>query len=500
MNKFLTRFSVIVFTIIALQLVSFSSIAQNDSVKPPFYSYPYLQPNFGLTQYFGDLNANDFFNKKPTYGGGAILGYQITRVFGFRADFFIGKLQSMSEVHQKEMNVNIWDLTGQLTLNINEIFKENPNRKLNFYAFGGFGYLNMNSTVDNYDGTLFKTEKNDGRTFPIGAGAAYRLSKTIDLNLEYGHRITSRDKEMDFTEYGKKYDQYSFASAGVTFKFLPKDVDKDGIRDKDDACPEAPGKVVLAGCPDKDNDGIADKDDACPDVAGKGEFKGCPDTDGDNIPDKDDACPTVAGKTELKGCPDKDNDGVADKDDKCPDVAGKKEFNGCPDRDGDGVIDVEDLCPDVKGLTKFAGCPDTDGDGIPDNKDNCPEVAGVPETNGCPPALKGALLEKMVHFNTDASVVMAKHIIDLNEIAAFMNENPTATISVAGHADERESVEYNMRLSERRADYVIKYLKKKGMKNANIEKSFFGKSQPIADNNTAEGRALNRRVEIRITK
>ena len=57
-----------------------------------------------------------------------------------------------------------------------------------------------------------------------------------------------------------------------------------------------------------------------------------------------------------------------------------------------------------------------------------------------------------------------------------------------------------MRLSESRADYVINYLKKKGMKNANIDKSFFGKSKPIADNNTAAGRALNRRVEIQITK
>ena len=61
-------------------------------------------------------------------------------------------------------------------------------------------------------------------------------------------------------------------------------------------CPETPGKVELAGCPDKDNDGIADKDDACPDVAGKPEFKGCPDTDGDGIIDSQDACPNACRK------------------------------------------------------------------------------------------------------------------------------------------------------------------------------------------------------------
>ena len=273
-------------------------------------------------------------------------------------------------------------------------------------------------------------------------------------------------------------------------------------------CLETPGKKELAGCPDKDNDGIADKDDACPDVVGKAEFKGCPDTDGDGIPDKDDACPTVTGKKELSGCPDKDGDGIADKDDKCPDVAGKKELKGCPDKDGDGIIDSEDDCPTIKGSTKLAGCPDTDGDGIADNKDNCPDKPGVAANNGCPEINKesttgsvaGTIIEKIVYFDTDKSIVLAKNIIDLNEIVAYMNENPDASISVTGHTDIRESVEYNMRLSERRADYVIAYLKKKGMKTANLHKSFFGKSKPAADNSTPEGMALNRRVEIKVTK
>lgn len=500
MKKPLSKFILLALSVIVFNVLSITVNAQENPVKKPFNGYIYLQPNLGLTQYYGDLNPDFYYNKNMKFGGGAILGYQISRVFGLRTQFFAGNLYGKSEAHQKELNTKIWDLTGQLTVNINEIFNNNPERKLNFYAFGGAGYVNLNSTVDNLDGTVFQTGKNDGRTFPIGAGAAYRLSKSIDLNLEYGQRVTSRDREMDFTTSGKKYDQYSYASAGVTIKFLQKDQDDDGIKDKEDLCPEAAGKIELAGCPDKDNDGIADKDDDCPDMAGKGEFKGCPDTDNDGVPDKDDACPTMAGRSELKGCPDKDGDGIADKDDKCPDVKGKKELGGCPDSDGDGVIDSEDVMPTVFGLAAFKGAPDTDKDGIPDNLDKCPDVAGVASTNGCPAELKGAVLEKIVYFDTDASVVLAKNIIDLKEIAAYMNENPDAVISVAGHADIRESDDYNMRLSERRADYVINYLKKKGMKNAKTEKSFFGKSRPVADNNTAEGRSLNRRVEIKITK
>jgi outer membrane protein OmpA-like peptidoglycan-associated protein len=364
--------------------------------------------------------------------------------------------------------------------------------------FGGFGFINMNSTVDNYDGTLFKSGKNNGFSFPIGAGASLKLSKAIDLNIEYGQHVTGRDKEMDFVSFKNK-DQYSYASAGLTFKFLPKDVDNDGIRDKDDQCIDTPGKIELAGCPDKDNDGIADKDDACPDVAGKAEFKGCPDTDGDGIPDKDDKCPTEAGKKELGGCPDKDGDGVADKDDKCPDQAGKKELAGCPDRDGDGIADNDDVCPDVAGLAKFKGCPDKDGDGVPDKDDKCPEIAGTVANNGCPEETK-ALIDKIVYFNTDEAIVIASYNQLLYEVIEMMKDNPGVKIKVDGHADERGTVEYNMKLSERRADYVIKFLAKKGIDKSRIIKNFYGKSRPASDNSTVEGMRLNRRVEIQSIK
>lgn len=83
---------------------------------------------------------------------------------------------------------------------------------------------------------------------------------------------------------------------------------------------------------DKDKDGIADKDDACPDVAGIKAFNGCPDTDGDGVEDSKDVCPQEKGELANKGCPwpDSDGDSVLDKDDKCPQTKGLVENQGCP--------------------------------------------------------------------------------------------------------------------------------------------------------------------------
>ena len=500
MKTKLLKIAAIALSLIVFFLVSMKVDAQGKATEKPFNGYLYLQPNLGLTQYFGDLNANDVYSKSMKFGGGAILGYQISRVFGVRGQFFTGKLHSKNEVHQKELDSKIWDLTGQLTLNISEAFKHKADRKLNFYLFGGGGYISENSTVDNYSGSVFKSEKNDGLTFPIGAGASYFLSKSMDLNFEYGHRISGRDTELDFMANGSGKDQYSFGTVGLTFKFLKKDLDDDGVLDKDDLCPETPGKVELAGCPDKDNDGIADKDDACPDAAGKAEFKGCPDKDGDGVIDKDDVCPDVAGKKELNGCPDKDGDGIADKDDKCPDAFGKAELNGCPDKDGDGVADKDDACPDMKGLAKLNGCPDRDGDGIADKDDKCPDVAGVASQSGCPEPPKAFEYFKVVYFGVDKSVVATKYIKDLDEVVAIMKEHSDLNVSVEGHADSQGPDAYNMKLSEKRADYVINYLVKKGIEKGRLFKSFFGESKPVGDNKTYEGRSQNRRVEIKTKK
>jgi len=501
------KMTLVLSAIVLLHFISITTMAQSESENRVMKSYFYLQPNVGVSQYYGDLNVKDYWNQHPKFAFGAAFGYQYCPVFGLRTQFVKTNLYSERSDQNIKLISNLWDGALNLTININEIFASyNDKRFLNFYLFSGAGISSFKSKIEDITTSVVTNEHTDRQYsffLPIGAGAAIRVSNMLSINLEYGDRTIFDGARLDFTDAGKENnDHYSYASAGLQINFGVKDTDGDGVRDKDDLCPETFGKYKLAGCPDKDNDDIADKDDACPDLAGKAEFKGCPDTDDDGIIDSEDACPNTFGKKELQGCPDKDDDGIADKDDKCPNVAGIKELAGCPDRDGDGIADNEDACPDIKGQIQFAGCQDTDGDGISDNKDNCPEIAGVAANNGCPETLKEPeiLLQKTIFFDSDKSVVLNKSIPDLNEIVSFIHANPDVTISVTGYADERESDVYNLRLSEKRSDFVISYLTKKGINTSKIEKLFFGKNDPVADNSTPEGRALNRRVEIKISK
>jgi len=475
-----------------------------EKIQAIFQPHWNVQLNGGITQYFGDLNKDYFFNKNVKEGFGGALGYQFSPIFGVRGQFMKGKLFSQQDDKQLRLNTDLWDASLQLTANINDIFSGyNPRRFVNFYLFGGAGITSFSSTLTDYSGGVeFDTAGSSQNEFfvPLGLGASFRLAKNISLNLEYADHITFNDNTLDLFPASKARDQYSYASAGIGFTFgSPRDKDKDGVRDKDDLCPDAAGKIELLGCPDKDDDGIADSEDACPDIAGKVEFKGCPDSDGDEIPDKDDKCPNAAGKKELKGCPDKDNDGVTDMDDKCPDVAGKKDLAGCPDKDGDGVADNEDGCPELAGLKKFAGCPDKDNDGVSDNKDQCPEVAGAVDNSGCP-IQASALVDDIVYFETDEFIVIASYNQLLSKVAETMRDNPGIRVTVDGHTDSRESAEYNLRLSERRADYVIKFFTERGIDENRLIKGFYGKSRPVADNSTEEGMRLNRRVEIKSVK
>lgn len=412
-------------------------------------------------------------------------------------------LYSKRSDKNQDLTSDLWDVALNLTININDIFsKYNEKRFLNFYLFGGAGYSFFNTTIQDYS-TNTIIDQNSGQTdfiMPLGAGAKFRLSYNLSINLEYGDRTVFNGSKFDFYDPGKDYRvHYSYASAGLQIRFGAEDSDGDGVKNKNDICPDIPGKVELAGCPDKDNDGIADKDDACPDVAGKPALKGCPDMDGDGIVDSQDGCPAIAGPKELNGCPDKDGDGVADKDDKCPDVYGKKELAGCPDKDGDGIADKDDACPDVKGLSQFKGCPDTDGDGIPDNIDKCPDVYGIAANFGCPED-KSFEYVNVVYFGFDKVVLIPKYQKVLDEVVATLDDHSEISVEVEGYADSQGDANYNMKLSEKRANYVIKYLVKQGIAKDRLVMKYFGINNPVGDNKTVAGRALNRRVEIKTVR
>ena len=233
---------------------------------------------------------------------------------------------------------SFWNVNLQAKYALRRLFTTESGWFDPYLKLGG-GYTSYKSEYSKEDGAI---------KLLAGGGINFWFTDHLGLNVQTGYNH-------GFQKDGTDYFQHS---AGIVIKFGAKDTDKDGIPDKDDACPDVAGPKEFNGCPDTDGDGIPDKDDACPDVAGLKEFNGCPDTDGDGIADKDDACPEVAGLKEFNGCPDTDNDGIADKDDKCPDVAGPAENGGCPwpDTDGDGVLDKDDLCPNEAGPESNKGC------------------------------------------------------------------------------------------------------------------------------------------------
>jgi OmpA-OmpF porin, OOP family len=269
------------------------------------------------------------------------------------------------------------------------------------------------------------------------------------------------------------------------------------------------GLTFKFGGKDTDGDGIYDKDDACPTVAGPKEFNGCPDTDGDKIIDKDDSCPEVAGLAAFNGCPDTDGDGVADKDDKCPTVAGLKNMAGCPDSDGDGVTDASDKCPTVKGPSANGGCPytDRDGDGILDKDDKCPDVKGVAANNGCPVEVVSEDVikklndyAKIILFDTSKSSFQAQTMPVLQAITAILKEYPATKFAIEGHTDSAGKADKNLALSKDRAAAVMNYLVTNGIAADRLTSAGFGSTMPIADNKTKEGKASNRRVEVKLVK
>lgn len=228
-----------------------------------------------------------------------------------------------------------WRLSEKTFINFTAQLPQRNSSKISFSK--EYAYFSIAPRVESIKGLLLSVPVN---YYPMYANtAASRWSVGMVLQLGWIAIGTNHLSDLIFNEYMKGFDAYLIMKFSNIRK-EPKiyDKDKDGIKDKDDVCPELAGKAELMGCPDKDNDGVADKDDKCPENPGKLEFMGCPDKDNDGIADKDDSCPDEAGLRELSGCPDKDSDGIADKDDACPGTAGDKEHKGCPPPIIDGNV------------------------------------------------------------------------------------------------------------------------------------------------------------------
>src|SRR5689334_21237540 len=158
---------------------------------------------------------------------------------------------------------------------------------------------------------------------------------------------------------------------------------------------------------------------------------------------------------------------------------------------------------------------DEDGDRVPDSRDKCPGTPkGVQvDANGCPPAPAPVVEEAVVvkeetivirgvQFQFDKATLTSSDKQVLDKIATRLKaEAPTAKLTVTGHTDSVGSAAYNQKLSDKRAHSVVEYLISQGVPRSSfVSVTGAGESQPVADNKTAEGRALNRRTEIKIDR
>jgi OmpA-OmpF porin, OOP family len=406
--------------------------------------------------YFFDRTQD--FKNTLTYGGG--LGYDFTKHFGIEG------LYNVLDTKTKSTDA---DENGHLA-RIEGLFYLSSDKKFVPYIALGAGTIKVNKNSAN---------KIDRELGEFGFGMKYFLTDKIALRADIRDIMIPSKLNL-------------LATVGLSFHF--------GGTKKVQAVEEKP---VPEPVKDSDGDGVTDDMDKCPNTpAGvKVDSVGCPiDTDKDGVLDYLDKCPnTPAGvKVDSVGCPlDSDKDGVLDYLDKCPNTpAGVKvDSVGCPlDTDKDGVLDYLDKCPDTPAGVKVdsVGCPlDSDGDGVTDNLDQCPDTPKGATVNAI-----GCWVLKGLQFDSSKANIKPEYANQLDDVVTILKENPALKIEIAGHTDNVGKEAFNEKLSMKRAQAVMEYLSKKGVAKERLAAKGYGFSKPVSSNDTPEGKAENRRVEL----
>ena len=411
--------------------------------------------------------------------------------FGIRAFGNAGFLQgSDSGLDPQEFR------TGFSTIGAGVIFDLSIKDEAFPYLFAGIASFSFNprgeggtKLPNNEAGVYSTTEVN----YLGELGVRFPVTDNLSVNVSGGVQISPNDW-LDDKAIGITNDMFFTAFAGISYSFLTEfDSDADGVVDSKDMCPDTPTgiKVDENGCPlDSDKDGVPDYLDDCP---------GTPN----------------GASVDKTGCPlDSDRDGIPDYTDLCPNTPSGIDVDdfGCPfDSDGDGVFDYQDKCPDTPyevEVDKY-GCPvDDDLDGVPDYLDQCPgTLPGVQvDEQGCELVI---IMEPTPEFNANQLILSSETSFEFNSAklkeAAYpeldklleqMKKYPLSRWKIVGYTDNVGSEDGNIKMSQMRAESVLNYFVSRGIPKVRFEVIGMGSKDPIADNNTPEGRAQNRRVEI----
>jgi len=203
------------------------------------------------------------------------------------------------------------------------------------------------------------------------------------------------------------------------------------------------------------------------------------------------------------------NDARANKLDKqCPEAFKQAEdlqkeavalYNDC--RCEDAMPIAKDAYQKAKSLCPPVPCPpacrepapkDSDGDGVVDSQDKCPNTPKGAKVNKV-----GCWIVKGLLFDFNKADIKPQYFKCLDDVITVLKANPGLRIEIQGHTDSIGSAAYNMKLSERRAQAVADYFAKHGIAANRMTVKGYGFTRPVAPNDTPEGRALNRRVQLK---
>lgn len=373
---------------------------------------------------------------------------------------------------------------------------------INPYFYVGAGLLNLSADKLPISVTPEKLDDSDwSAQFPFGIGTEIKLSDEFLLDLSVGASYTTTEnlnsyKITDFND--------AWLNAGIGLLYagenLNSDKDQDGLTKREELelgtdpdNPDSDGDGLNDGAEmkqyntdpknaDSDNDGLKDGEEAL-------KYKTNPnkiDTDDDGLNDYDEL---MKHKTDPLN-PDSDGDGLKDGEE-------INKTNTSPfkaDTDSDGLKDGEEvmkyktdpLKADTDGGTVFDGKEVANGTNPLDPSDDVPKAAVEKE-----------LSFDNVHFAFNKFNLTKDAQKTLDVIYEALSKYSDAKISLSGHADAIGTEDYNLKLSEKRANTIKNYLVKKGLNESLLSVEWFGESKPVAPNDTDDGRAQNRRGEIK---
>lgn len=236
-----------------------------------------------------------------------------------------------------------------------------------------------------------------------------------------------------------------------------------------------------------------------------------------------------AGRATPAPPPDADHDGVEDARDACPGLPGMHSaaiaLDGCPpqgyyddgltslDHDGDSVLDGVDACPDEPGVGAAApeanGCPAPpapEPTAAPAVPDACRTASSIEDArkSACPEAwLEGDRIRVLgsIQFASGRAALLGQSTPTLSAVRDVLATHPEiARLRIEGYTDDRGAPGMNRELSQKRATAVLEWLAGHEISRERLAAEGFGFEDPIAPNDTPEGRARNRRVEFRVTE